>query len=252
MQGKRSYAVVRKFVLQACEQIETKGLRLSQRVFVPEPFVADRAAEIASRHRIALSPLSRNAPSSANLMIVVGELKMLAPTALGGHRLILRHLPDRPLIVDAQLGDRVKRVFEREFTAWSSGQVKVVSASLIHARDDRCYATDERALTMTSREWIPLAHVCDADVVAKLVAEERTFVKSLNYDAPEPGRLSNFLLLDAGARPVALDIASAFMSERERERSAKLNAVEACNPKGWVWDNACDAIIPELPPVQMR
>jgi hypothetical protein len=41
------------------------------------------------------------------------------------------------------------------------------------------------------------------------------------------------------------------MSERERERSAKLNAVEACNPKGWVWDNACDAVIPELPPVQM-
>lgn len=248
MHGKRSYAVVRKFVLQACEEIQTKGLKLSQRVLMPEPFVAERAAEIASRHRVALAPLARSAPSRSNLMIAIGELKMVAPAALGGHRLILKHLPDRPLIVDTNLGERLKRVFERELTAWSSGQVKLVAAILIHARDDRCYAIDEFALMMTSREWIPLGHVGEGDVVAKLVAEERTFVKPLSYDAPEPGGFPNVLLLDAGARPVALDIVSAFMSERDR--SAKLSAAEARNPKGWIWDTARDTVIPELPPVR--
>lgn len=55
MQGKRSSAVLRKFLLQACKEVETKGLSLAERVFVPENFSQDRAAEIARRRGEALS-----------------------------------------------------------------------------------------------------------------------------------------------------------------------------------------------------
>jgi hypothetical protein len=44
MQGKRSYAVLRKFLLQACQDIETKGLRLAERLFIPDRFERDCAA----------------------------------------------------------------------------------------------------------------------------------------------------------------------------------------------------------------
>ena len=57
MQGKRSYWVLRKFLLQASEEVETKGLRLAERVFIPEQFSLDRAAEISQRHDEALSIL---------------------------------------------------------------------------------------------------------------------------------------------------------------------------------------------------
>ena len=54
MQGKRSYWVLRKFLLQASEGVETKGFRLAERVFIPEHFSRDHAAEIAERRDQAL------------------------------------------------------------------------------------------------------------------------------------------------------------------------------------------------------
>ena len=83
MQGTRPYAVLRKVLLQACDQINTKGLRLSERVFMPEAFALDAAAEIAKRHRKALSVLWQSDSSRQfKMMVVIGELKELARTDL--------------------------------------------------------------------------------------------------------------------------------------------------------------------------
>ena len=246
MQGKRSYGVVRKFVLQACEEVETKGLRLAERVFIPEPFVLDHAAEIAKRHREALSLLlSANRQLEFKMMIAIGELKELNPTAMG-YRLVLKHLPDCALFLERKAGERAKAIFERELLAWSNGQVKLVAACLIHAKQDRCYQVDLLTLMMVSAQWIPLDHTSEKDVVDKLVAEERTFIKPLRYSAHDIGELPNFQLLDAAARPIALDVLNAFLSENER--AAKVKAIDTRDPKGWLWDTVHDSVIPELPP----
>ncbi|MBS0325021.1 MAG: DUF1173 domain-containing protein [Proteobacteria bacterium] len=246
MRGKRSYGVVRKFLLQACSDIETKGLPLRGRLVMPEPFVAEHAAEIAARHRKAFAPLAAGgAPSRSNLMIAIGQVKALAPTTVG-YQLVLKHLPDCPLFLELSTAERAKRAFEHELVAWANGQVRLVAACLIHARVEHCYEIDALSLMMTSPEWILLNHISERDVVAKLVAEERAFIKPLRYDATDPARFANYLLLDAGARPLPLDIVSAFAHEADRR--TKLDAIASRQPKGWVWDTARDAIVPELPP----
>jgi hypothetical protein len=246
MQGKRSYAVVRKFLLQACEEIETKGLRLSERVFIPEPFMSERAAEITIQHRKALAVLSSPEPRRHfKMMIAIGELKEFKATTVG-HRLAFKHLPDCALFLERRAGERTKAIFERELLAWSNGQVKLVAACLIHAKQDRCYEVESLTLMMVSPQWIPLDHACERDVVDKLVAEERAFIKPLRYEAPDAGKFPNFQLLDTGARPVPLDIVSAFLSEAEH--AAKVHAIGVRDPKGWLWDTAQDAVIPALPP----
>ena len=246
MQGKRPYAVLRKFLLQACEDIETKGLRLSERVFMPEPFVPHRAAEITSRHRQALAPLlSPESGAHFKLMIAIGELKAFKATAVGYH-LVFKHLPDCALFLERRAGERAKRAFEGELLAWCNGQVKLVAACLIHAKQDQCYEVDSVTLMMVSPQWIPLDHTCERDVVDKLVVEERAFVKPLRYDAHNTSEFPNFLLLDAGVRPIALDIVSAFL--REGEHVAKVKAIDKRTPKGWIWDTTHEAVIPNLPP----
>jgi hypothetical protein len=246
MQGKRSYAVLRKFLLQACEGIETKGLRLSERVFIPEPFTSERAAEITIQHRKALAVLASPEPRRHfKMMIAIGELKEFKATTVG-HRLAFKHLPDCVMFLERRAGERTKAIFERELLGWSNGQVKLVAACLIHAKQDRCYEVESLTLMMVSPQWIPLDHVCEKDVVDKLVAEERAFIKPLRYDARDGGEFPNFELLDAGARPIALDVVSAFISEGEH--GAKVNAIDTRNPKGWLWDTARDAVIPDLPP----
>ena len=246
MQGKRSYGVVRRFLLQACSDIETKGLRLRDRIFMPEPFVASQTAEIARRHRSALAPLaSTDAPSRFNLMVAIGQVKALAPTTVG-YKLVLRHLPDCPLFFEHSAAERAKRIFRDELVASATDRVRLVAGCLIHARDQHCCEIDALTLMITSLQWIPLDFVSQLDVVEKLVSEERTFLKPLRYDAPAPSRYPDFLLLDAGPRPVPVDIVSALASEAAR--CAKLEAIARRELKGWVWDMARDATPPELPP----
>jgi hypothetical protein len=250
MQGKRSYWVLRKFLLQACEEVESKGLRLAERVFIPESFSKDRVAEIAQRHKEALAILlSPEADLQFKMMIAIGELKELRATALG-YELLLKHLPDCALFLDQKAGERTKRAFEAELLAWSAGQAKLIAACLVYARCEHIYQIESLTLMMTSAHWIPFDHAYEKDVVDKLVAEQRVFLKPLRYETKHAGKFPNFLLLDVGARPVALDILSAFLPAQER--AAKMRAIAARKANGFVWDTAQGAVIPQLPALARR
>ena len=246
MQGKRSYWVLRKFLLQASEEVETKGLRLAERVFIPESFSKDQVAEIAQRREEALSILLSSDPDlHFKMMIAIGELKELRATTLG-YELVLKHLPDCAFFLEQKAGARTKRAFESELLAWSAGQVKLIAACLFYAKREHLYQIESLTLMMTSAQWIPLDHAHEKDVVDKLVAEQRAFLKPLRYEAKHAGNFPNFQLLDAGERPVALDILSAFLTDQEH--AAKARAIAARNPQGWAWDTAQDVFIPDLPP----
>ena len=246
MQGKRSYWVLRKFLLQASEEVETKGLRLAERLFIPESFAKDHMAEIAQRRKEVLSILlSSAADLHFKMMIAIGELKELRATTLG-YEVVLKHLPDCTFFLDPKAGERTKWAFESELLAWSADQVKLIVACLFYAKREHLYQIESCTLMMTSAQWIPLDHAHEKDVVDKLVAEQRAFLKPLRYEAKHAGNFPNFLLLDAGERPVALDILSPFVSDQER--AAKARAIAARNPTGWAWDTAQDVFIPDLPP----
>jgi Protein of unknown function (DUF1173) len=245
MQGKRSYWVLRKFLLQASEEVETKGLRLAERVFIPEYFSREQAAEIAQRRDQALWMLLSPDPDlHFKMMIALGELKAFNETTLG-YQLYFRHLPDRAFFIEKQAGARTKRAFEPELQAWTAGQVKLIVACLFYAKREHLYQIESLTLMMTSAQWIPLDHAYEKDVVDKLVSEHRAFLKPLRYEANHGGRFPNFLLLDIGERPVALDILSPFLTDQER--AAKASAIAARSPKGWAWDTAQSVLIPELP-----
>ena len=160
--------------------------------------------------------------------------------------MVLKHLPDCAFFLDHKAGERTKRAFESELLAWSADQVKLIVACLFYAKREHLYQIEALTLMMTSAQWIPLDHAHEKDVVDKLVAEQRAFLKPLRYEAKHAGNFPNFQLLDAGERPVALDILSPFLSDQER--AAKARAIAARNPKGWAWDTAQDVFIPDLPP----
>jgi hypothetical protein len=245
MQGKRSYWVLRKFLLQACEEVETKGLRLAERVFIPENFSRDHISKIAQRREAALSILlSPDADVHFKMMIAIGEVKAFTLTTLG-YTLVLKHLSECAFFLDHKTGERTKRAFGAELLAWNAGLVKLVVGCLFHAKREHLYQVDTLTLMMTSDEWIPLDHAYEKDLVDQLVREQRAFLKPLRYEAKHAGKFPNFQLLDAGEQPVALDIVSAFLTPHER--AAKARAIAARKPNGWVWDTAQSAVVPDLP-----
>src|SRR5579862_3077653 len=245
MQGKRSYWVLRKFLLQASEGVETEGLRLAERVFIPEHFSREHAAEIAERRDHALSVLLSPSPDlHFKMMIALGEVKAFNETT-SGYLLYFRHLPDCAFYIEKKAGARTMRAFEPALRAWNAGQVKLIVACLFYAKREHLYQIESLTLMMTSAQWIPLDHAYERDVVDRLVAEHRVFLKPLRYEASHGDRFPNFLLLDAGERPVALDILSSFLTDKER--AAKARAIAARSPKGWAWDTAQNVLLPELP-----
>ena len=76
MEGKRTQAVLHKYLLEASDGIQMKGVTLSERLYVPEQFHEEQKSEIAERRRRKLAVLQ--SPEGD------GQFKMAI--ALGGYK----------------------------------------------------------------------------------------------------------------------------------------------------------------------
>lgn len=234
MAGKRNHGVVRKYLLEAAEEITVKGVPLAERLYVPEPFSESARAEAAQRRREKLAVL-RPKDGQTPLAIVIGEYKANEATAQG-RRVWIRHMPDAPLLIAGRSWERIERVFAPLFEARDADigpPVRLIMAVLIRARREYTYEIDAASLMLTSEHWIPVEGVHELPLIDALVAQHRRFVKPLRYDARSAAAFPNVLLLDAGPSPVPLHVVSAFMDPKER--AAKEKAIAAAKQDAWVW-----------------
>jgi hypothetical protein len=96
MQGKRTWYIVRKHLLAAAHEIETKGVRLADVLLIPEPFVLDDAAAIASRRARTMAVLlSPGEDVQFKLMLVMAELKEFSATDID-YRIVCATCPTAP------------------------------------------------------------------------------------------------------------------------------------------------------------
>ena len=234
MAGKRNQGVLRKYLLEAAEEIMVKGVPLAERLYVPEPFSESARAEAAQRRREKLAVL-RPRDGQTPLALVIGEFKASEATTQG-RRVWIRHMPDAPLLIAGRSWERIERVFAPLFEARDADTghpVRVVMAALIRARREYTYEIDAASLMLASEHWIPVEGVHELPLIDALVAQRRRFLKPLRYDARSAAGFPNALLLDAGPAPVPLHVVSAFMDPKDR--TAKEKAIAASRQDGWVW-----------------
>lgn len=244
MAGKRNQGVLRKYLQEAAEDITVKGIPLSARLYVPEPFNENTKAEAARRRREKLAVL-RPYEGHIPLALVIGEYKTCEATAQG-YRVWVKHMPDAPLLIAGKAWARVERVFAPMFEACDAdtGQrVRLVIAVLIRARREYTYEIDAVSLMLASEHWIPIEGVHELPLINALVSQQRRFIKPLRYDAKSAAPFPNALLLDIGPQPVPLHVLSAFMDAKER--AAKEKAIAATKEPTWTWWT--DQPLPQLP-----
>src|SRR5438105_6293414 len=100
MKDKRSWAVIRKYLLEAAAEIQTKGVRLSERLYLPEPFNEAQKREIADRRRAHLALLhSPESDVQLKMALIVGEFKSVESSTYG-RKVWIKHMPDCPLFID--------------------------------------------------------------------------------------------------------------------------------------------------------
>ncbi|MFY9328447.1 MAG: DUF1173 family protein [Georgfuchsia sp.] len=234
MAGKRNQGVLRKYLLEAAEDVMVKGVPLAERLYVPEPFSEGVKAEAAQRRRDKLALLHPH-DGQAPLAVVIGEFKASEVT-VQGYRVWIRHMPDAPLLIAAKSWARIERVFAPMFEARDADtghRVRLILIALIRARREYTYEIDSASLMLTSEHWIPIEGVHELPLVDTLIAQHRRFVKPLGYDAKSAAPFPNALLLDAGSTPIPLHVISAFIDSKER--AAKEKVISMGNETSWVW-----------------
>jgi len=111
--GKRTWATVRRHLLQAAEHKIARSDALRARLYVPEPFSIDERDAINAR-RLAQWRHAVAAPGKPqHLMLLIGEVKEIVP-ARYGFKAIVKHMPDQAFAIDEQLYRRLWRRFEPE------------------------------------------------------------------------------------------------------------------------------------------
>lgn len=255
MEGKRNQGVLHRYLMEAAEDVVTKGVRLSERLYVPEPFSEATKSHTAERRRNKLAVL--HAPddeSQFKMALVLGEFKCSEATSFG-RKVWVKHMPDAPLFINTKAWERIERVYGSLFDARdadTSHKPRVVMCALIYAKREHTYQIDKASFLLTTDQWIPVDGIHEIDLIDALVAHHRRFMKPLRYDAKSAAQFPNALLLDAGDTPVALHVVSAFMEAKERGLKEKL--LKASGTREWAWTT--DTPMPALPaaikPAAMR
>lgn len=258
MEGKRNQGVVHKYLMEAAEDVVTKGVRLAERLYVPEPFNEAAKVAIAERRRAKLAVLhspvdapldSADGDAQFRIAVLIGEFKAVE-SAPQGRKVWIKHMPDTPLFIDNKAWERAERVYGEVLEGRDADcerKPRAVMGALIYAKRERVYQIHALTLMLVTDQWVPIEALHELPLINALVDQRRRFVKPLRYDATTACAFPNALLLDAGDAPVALHVLSPFMPAKDR--NAKEKAVKegeaACPGTLWVW--CTDQYMPALP-----
>ncbi len=178
MTGRRHQGVIRKYLLEAAEKIELKGRRLSERLYVPEPFKPEDAHTIKSRREQAFSVMTLEGPSTKHkLMMVIGEIKTIEKITLG-YKLLIRHMPDCPLMLDAKSGGKILKQFEHLFALRDMQEgVRLIAVLTIAMKGFADYRVDTMSIAMTTETWIPVDDSFEKALTDALILARRRFKK---------------------------------------------------------------------------
>jgi hypothetical protein len=239
MAGKRNWRIVSWYLRQAARGKFTKGKPLATRLYVPELFNAEKKTEIAARRLSAWAPLQHHG-SAQQFMVLIGELKAIDPARFG-HKLVIKHLPDAPLMVDDTLLARLNKRFGDELELWQTddeGHLMVIATFSVGRAG--LATAEEISLVMTDRNWLPYESLADKLLLDTALEARRRFTKSLRYNLAPDKPMASLVFTDTET-PTA-----AFLLTSDEDRESVAEIAMATGTGVWTWVVGED--MPPLPP----
>ncbi|MGE0630509.1 MAG: DUF1173 domain-containing protein [Hyphomicrobiaceae bacterium] len=242
--GKRHWWNIRWHLIEAAGQMTVKGGPLSEILFVPEPFRAADKTAIVQRRTAALIPALPPKGAPRKLMILVGEVKDFAPTR-SGHRLIVKHMPDFPLLLDESLYSRLKGRFENELALWDADEASHLMAIATFGLTPAGLAVvEDMALMVVAENWVPYDSAHEKRLVDTLAKLRDRSVKGLRYNLSAATPTAS-AMLQRQSQPVALYVVPPSADDAYEEA---LEELISSRPEigAWIWRTA-EGEIPPLP-----
>jgi len=240
MAGKRNWRIVSWYLRQAARGKFTKGKPLATKLYVPEPFNAEKKTEIAARRLSAWAPMQQHG-SSQQFMMLIGELKAIDPARFG-HKLVIKHLPDAPLKIDDTLLNRLNKRFGDELELWQTddeGHLMVIATFSVGRAG--LATAEEISLVMTDRNWLPYESLADKLLLDTALAGRRRFTKSLRYNLAPDKPMASLVFTDTET-PTA-----AFLLHGDEDRDTAAQIATDTGTEVWTW-----VLGEDMPPLPRR
>lgn len=242
MRGKRSWFIIRKYLLEAAAEKLVKGTDLGSLLYIPETFSLERKDEITQRRQQAFQPLLQSTSSSKKLMIAIGEVKSIEQSRYG-HKLIFKHVPDCPFMLADDIYKRLQKRFNNELALWDALEGShLMAIATFGLSIAGITSIEEIALMIVSEDWIPFDNTHEYTLLGKLIEQNRSFIKSLRYNLGTDKAIAFAVLTDTGDTPTALYITN---PEKVELNTQIDEMIKHSLFHSWVW-NYTD-IMPELP-----
>jgi len=242
--GRRTWSTVRKHLLQAAENKIARGDSLRTRLYIPEAFSVDQRDVINAR-RVAQWSQAIAAPGKPqHLMLLIAEVKEIVP-ARYGFKAVVKHVPDQAFALDEQLYRRLGRRFESALALWgATDDIHMVMIATFSVAAAGIPTIVELSLMPVTRHWLPVEDGCEKQLIERLVADGRSFVKGLRYNLGAEGALASATLTDCEGSAPLLFVVHADIEENGRY-------LQMCDPPVpvWQWSPSREAM-PALPPRQ--
>ena len=236
LSGKRHWGLIRTLLLQAADSKVAKGRPLTDYLYIPETFSSTRKPEIAARRATALHRLLSPA-RSRRMMLLIGEVKDIRPARFEQHAVIVKHLPDFPVLVDDSLTAQLRARFATEFAVRQAiSDSHLILACTFTLSPAGVAVAQEAAVMTVTRDWIPFDTISDHLLLSTLAQQRRRYVKSLRYLLPASAPITCLVLTDTDP-PTPCYLIDNHHNEQPNTTGPH-----------WIWNTSTNAHIPPLPP----
>lgn len=232
--GRRHWWNIRWHLLEAAKTMLVKGAPLSDVLLVPEPFRADQKEAIEERRAASLSVIQPQKTGPRKLIVLAGEVKEFQ-AARGGHRLVIKHLPGFPFLLDDRAWVRVQTRFEAELALWAANDASHLIAIATFGLNAAGIAiVEEIALMVVAENWIPYESAQELRLVEVLAKAREQSIKGLRFASPAGQPIVAALLLQHRPRPLAFFVVPANADDAYQEA---LDEMIASRPEmdSWIW-----------------
>ena len=240
--GKRTWSTVRKHLLLAAENKIARGDSLRSRLYIPEVFSVDQRDAINARRMAQWSQAIAAPGKPQHLMLLIAEVKEIVP-ARYGFKAVVKHVPDQAFALDEQLYRRLGRRFDSALALWGATEdIHMVIIATFSVPVAGVPTIVELSLMPVTRHWLPVEDRFEKQLIERLVANGRSFVKGLRYNLAAGSTLASATLTDCEGSVPLLFIGHAGSEDSGRH-------LQVCDPSipVWLWNPSTEAM-PLLPP----
>lgn len=244
MNGKRSWFVIRKYLLQAAENKSTKGSNLADRLYIPESYSIDKKDEIAQRRLSHMRKAAMPVKGTTQMMLVIGEIKSFSD-ARNGKKIMFKHVPECGFMMNDDIYKRLQKRFSSELELAAINNTHIIAISTVSVSVTGLPFIEEIAIMVVDENWIPIENDFDRMLIESLISKSRRFTKGLRFNMQSKTPLASVVLSDTQPGPTAMYILPFGASEEFGTEMGTLMAESKL--ASWLWEAGGSELMPPIP-----